>query len=36
MRKFPIYFHWGVLILLKFEVNSQKIEVQAPQNFEFE
>ena len=26
----------GVLVLLKFEVNSQKLGVQAPQNFEFE
>ena len=26
----------GVLVLLKFEVNSHKLEVQAPQNFEFE
>ena len=27
---------WGALVLLKFHVNSQKLGVQAPQNFEFE
>ena len=27
---------WGVLVLLKFQVNSQKLGVQTPQNFEFE
>ena len=27
---------WGVLVLLKFWVNSQKLGVQAPQNVEFE
>ena len=27
---------WGVLVLLKFQVNSQKLGVQEPQNFEFE
>ena len=27
---------WGVLVLLKFEVNSQKRGVQAPQNLEFD
>ena len=27
---------WGVLVLLKFQVNSQKLGVQAPQNLEFE
>ena len=26
----------GVLVLLKFQVNSQKLGVQAPQKFEFE
>ena len=27
---------WGVLVLLKLQVNSQNLGVQAPQNFEFE
>ena len=27
---------WGVLVLLKFEVNSQNLGLQAPQNFQFE
>ena len=27
---------WGVLVLLKFQVNSQKLGVQASQNLEFE
>ena len=26
----------GVFVLPKFQVNSQKLEVQAPQNLEFE
>ena len=30
------YMGRGVLVLLKFEVNSQKLGVQAPQNLEFE
>ena len=29
-------FSRGVLVLLKFQVNSQKLGVQAPQNVEFE
>ena len=28
--------HRGVLVLLKFQVNSQKLGIQAPHNFEFE
>ena len=28
--------HRGVLVLLKLQVNSQKLGVQAPQNLEFE
>ena len=36
----PINLHiavpWGVLVSLKFEVNSQNLVVQAPWNYEFE
>ena len=32
----PVLFPRGVLVSLKFQVNSQKFGVQVPQNFEFE